>query len=77
MCVGKITEEEFLEYMLVHMGKATKQDFRRIREEFRKLDFDKNGIIDAQDIDMLHRPPPRGALTTGHGKEDIRNVFAL
>lgn len=44
---------EFLEYMLVNMGKVSKIDVERVKAQFRELDVDGSGALDAEDIRIM------------------------
>eukprot|EP01099_Mayorella_cantabrigiensis_P000324 TRINITY_DN1154_c0_g1_i1.p1 TRINITY_DN1154_c0_g1~~TRINITY_DN1154_c0_g1_i1.p1 ORF type:complete len:203 (-),score=48.74 TRINITY_DN1154_c0_g1_i1:95-703(-) len=47
---GQVSEQEFLEAMLVKLGKVTKADIHEIKEQFKKLDVDGSGFLDEKDL---------------------------
>ena len=44
---------EFMEYMLVKMGKCTKIDIEKVKAQFRELDVDGSGALDQEDIRLM------------------------
>jgi len=47
---GQVSEQEFLEAMLVKLGKVTKADINEIKDQFKKLDVDGSGFLDEKDL---------------------------
>ena len=47
---GDVSEQEFLEFMLVHMGLVAAEDIRNIKERFHTLDRDHNGTLEIADL---------------------------
>ena len=52
---GGIDLAEFLEYMLVKMGKAAQSDIDKIKKQFKELDADGSGVLDQSDIALLNQ----------------------
>jgi len=50
---ASIDMAEFLEYMLVKMGKVSKIDIEKVKNQFRELDVDNSGALDAEDIRIM------------------------
>merc|ERR1712137_373069 len=50
---ASIDMAEFLEYMLVKMGKVSKIDIEKVKSQFRELDVDNSGALDAEDIRIM------------------------
>eukprot|EP01095_Lingulamoeba_sp_RSL-Kostka_P000406 TRINITY_DN1065_c0_g1_i1.p1 TRINITY_DN1065_c0_g1~~TRINITY_DN1065_c0_g1_i1.p1 ORF type:complete len:328 (-),score=93.10 TRINITY_DN1065_c0_g1_i1:191-1174(-) len=50
---GQVDPKEFLEYMLVHMGKVDQATIQHINNQFNKLDADNSGYLDYDDLDSL------------------------
>eukprot|EP00008_Paramoeba_atlantica_P010612 CAMPEP_0201475658 /NCGR_PEP_ID=MMETSP0151_2-20130828/1037_1 /ASSEMBLY_ACC=CAM_ASM_000257 /TAXON_ID=200890 /ORGANISM="Paramoeba atlantica, Strain 621/1 / CCAP 1560/9" /LENGTH=328 /DNA_ID=CAMNT_0047855807 /DNA_START=77 /DNA_END=1063 /DNA_ORIENTATION=+ len=50
---GKVSPLEFVEHMLVKLGKVSEQDILELKEQFRKLDTDASGFLDQSDLDRL------------------------
>ena len=58
---GKVSELEFITYMLVAMQKVEDQDLKDLRMLFHRLDKGKSGTIDKQDLvhlSQLNREDP-------------------
>jgi Ca2+-binding EF-hand superfamily protein len=51
---GRVKPYEFLTYMLVTMQKAEQEEIDEILELFRKLDKDKNGYLNQDDLSRKH-----------------------
>jgi len=47
---GQVSEQEFLEAMLIKLGKVTKSDIVEIKQQFKKLDVDGSGFLDEKDL---------------------------
>ena len=45
-----IDKLEFMQYMLVHMGKVSQEDVDKVVRMFEALDEDGSGKLDAEDI---------------------------
>jgi potassium channel subfamily K, other eukaryote len=52
---GKVSQLEYLSYMLVKLGKADQSDITGILAQFRKLDKDGSGELDKDDLVRLDR----------------------
>jgi hypothetical protein len=52
---GEIDKGEFLEAMLIRLGKVTKEDTFPIMKKFDELDADKSGFLDQDDIPESQR----------------------
>uniref|UniRef100_A0A7S4KF57 EF-hand domain-containing protein n=1 Tax=Paramoeba aestuarina TaxID=180227 RepID=A0A7S4KF57_9EUKA len=50
---GKVSEQEFLEHMLVKMGKIQESDIIELKTKFRQLDADGSGFLDQDDLEGL------------------------
>lgn len=50
---GTVNPEEFLIFMLVNMGKVDMDSIHQIQSLFQKLDRDRNGFLDAQDLLLM------------------------
>jgi len=50
---GGIDLAEFIEYMLVKMGKVGQADVDKIKRQFKELDADGSGVLDHDDIALL------------------------
>merc|ERR1712137_389350 len=50
---ASIDMAEFLEYMLVKMGKVSKIDIEKVKNQFRELDVGNSGALDAEDIRIM------------------------
>jgi len=44
---------EFLEYMLVKLNKVSQDDIEKVKAQFRELDVDNSGALDAEDIRIM------------------------
>jgi len=53
--VGEIDKGEFLEAMLIRLGKVTKEATFPIMKKFDELDADKSGFLDQDDIPESQR----------------------
>ena len=47
---ASIDMAEFMEYMLVKMGKVHRSEIIEIKEQFKKLDVDGSGFLDEDDL---------------------------
>eukprot|EP01104_Vermistella_antarctica_P019156 TRINITY_DN7376_c0_g1_i1.p1 TRINITY_DN7376_c0_g1~~TRINITY_DN7376_c0_g1_i1.p1 ORF type:complete len:363 (+),score=103.42 TRINITY_DN7376_c0_g1_i1:68-1156(+) len=50
---GMVSESEFMEFMLVHLGKVNKDDILDIKQQFKKLDVDGSGQLDQADLEQM------------------------
>lgn len=50
---ASIDMAEFMEYMLVKMGKCSKIDIEKVKAQFRELDVDGSGALDQEDIRIM------------------------
>jgi Ca2+-binding EF-hand superfamily protein len=59
---GSIDLAEFLEFMLVKMGKCSQFDIDKIKRQFNELDIDGSGTLDHNDIKraVSEHPTPAG-----------------
>ena len=55
-CSGSVSEQEFMEFMLVHMGLVAASDIQLIRQRFRDLDRDHSGALEAADLTSTSSP---------------------
>jgi hypothetical protein len=62
---GEIDKGEFLEAMLIRLGKITKEDSFPIMKKFDELDADKSGFLDQDDIPLHQRPKAAAAASGG------------
>ena len=51
----QIDMAEFMEFMLVKMGKVSAVDMERVKHQFRELDADGSGILDSNDIKIMQQ----------------------
>jgi len=47
---GKVNEQEYVEAMVIKLGKISKQELNDIKQRFKDLDTDKSGWLDAGDF---------------------------
>ena len=47
---GTVEWGEFLEHMLVKMGRVSELDIADVKQQFKKLDVDGSGTLDAADL---------------------------
>lgn len=47
---GKVSQQEFVEFMLLKIGRVSKSDLQRIKDKFNALDKDNSGELDHDDI---------------------------
>lgn len=47
---GQVTKEEFLCFMLISMGKVSKEDLEKLNDLYQKLDEDNSGHLDLDDL---------------------------
>jgi len=47
---GKVNEQEYVEAMVIKLGKISKQELNDIKQRFKDLDTDKSGWLDAGDL---------------------------
>lgn len=52
---GKVSQLEYLSYMLVKLNKADQDDIDGILAQFRKLDRDGSGELDREDLERIDR----------------------
>ena len=50
---GKVTTEEYIIFNLKKMGKVDEDTINLLRDQFKALDADGSGELDADDIEML------------------------
>jgi len=50
---GEVTQQEFLRFMLVSMGKVTHDDMDRLKELFEQLDANHDGCLQLDDLILL------------------------
>ena len=51
----QIDMAEFMEFMLVKMGKVSSIDMERVKNQFRELDADGSGVLDNNDIKIMQQ----------------------
>ena len=59
---GKVTREEFMQFMLICMGKVSKEDLDKLSDLFQKLDLDNNGHLDQEDLLIMAKRRRRNTL---------------
>ena len=47
---GKVTKEEFLCFMMISMGKVSKEDLDKLSDVYKRLDEDNSGHLDLEDL---------------------------
>lgn len=52
---GEITELEFFTYMVVKLGKTTKEEVEGLREQFRAIDKTGDGFITKEDLELMQK----------------------
>ena len=57
---------EFLEYMLVNMGKVSQMDITKIKNQFHELDVDGSGVLDRDDIAIMKKKALAEAAEQGN-----------
>ena len=86
---NKVDKIEFLQFVLVQTNKVEKQYFDRLKSQFRRLDKDRSGYLDTNDLkDIAERsqkspmyqiqryPSIKLNFNTSEGfKERFKNVF--
>lgn len=50
---GKITPEEYIQFMLIEMGRVDKKEIDELHEQFRRLDVTKSGYLDNEDLLLI------------------------
>lgn len=47
---GKVSESEYVQYMLVDMGLVEKNDISFLKDQFKRLDVTRTGYLDKEDL---------------------------
>jgi len=50
---GKISREEYLQFMLIEMGVVEKKELRELDQQFDRLDKDGSGFLSTWDLEMM------------------------
>jgi Ca2+-binding EF-hand superfamily protein len=50
---GKITEEEYVLFMLVEMGRVTRTELDELFAQFDRLDVNRSGYLDNEDLKLM------------------------
>lgn len=54
---GMVSMEEWLTFMLVMLQKVDREDIDQLKDIFRSIDRNGNGVIDKGDLVNLHETP--------------------
>ena len=71
---GHVDKQEFLEHMLVNMGKITHAEFHGIMDMFDKLDIDRSGTIGPEDV-IVNVPDQMSGANTRMRAADLHEPF--
>lgn len=52
-CDGKVTESEYVEFMLVEMGLAEAGELADLHKQFKRLDVTRTGYLDGEDLRLM------------------------
>ena len=63
---GKITREEYVQFMLIEMGSVSKEELDELFLQFKRLDVTRSGFLDNNDLELMAKL--RGA-TVNSSKE--------
>ncbi|GAX19369.1 potassium channel subfamily K, other eukaryote [Fistulifera solaris] len=69
---GKITREEYVQFMLIEMGLVSAEEFKELAEQFERLDVTKSGYLDNDDLKLMAEL--RGATVKGSPEKDRNNL---
>ena len=50
---GKITREEYVQFMLIQMGKVGEREFDELHQQFKRLDVTQSGYLDNEDLELM------------------------
>ena len=59
---GKITREEYVQFMLIQMGKVGENELEELHQQFKRLDVTQSGYLDNDDLELMAKL--RGANVT-------------
>lgn len=62
---GKITREEYVQFMLVEMGLVSTTELDELYSQFSRLDIDKSGYLDNADLEFIAKLRGAKVLTSG------------
>ncbi len=65
---GKITREEYVQFMLIEMGLVSAEEFKELAEQFERLDVTRSGYLDNDDLKLMAEL--RGATVKGSPEHD-------
>lgn len=65
---GKITREEYVQFMLIEMGLVSAGEFAELAEQFDRLDVTRSGYLDNEDLKLMAKL--RGATVKNLGEDD-------
>jgi potassium channel subfamily K len=60
---GKITREEYVDFMLIEMGRVSKDELDELSVQFDRLDVTRSGYLDENDLKLMAKL--RGAKVKG------------
>jgi potassium channel subfamily K len=60
---GKITREEYVDFMLIEMGRVSKDELDELSMQFDRLDVTRSGYLDEDDLKLMAKL--RGAKVKG------------
>ena len=60
---GKITREEYVDFMLIEMGRVSKDELDELSMQFDRLDVTRSGYLDGNDLKLMAKL--RGAKVKG------------
>ena len=50
---GKITREEYIQFMLIEMGRVDKKEIDELDKQFDRLDVTRSGYLDNEDLELM------------------------
>lgn len=60
---GKITREEYVQFMLIEMGRVDQKELDELYHQFERLDVTRSGYLDNEDLKLMAKL--RGAKVKG------------
>lgn len=66
---GKITQEEYIFFMLIEMGRVDRNELEELRRQFVKLDVTRSGYLDKEDLKLMAEL--RGASVMDSSSNDL------
>ena len=60
---GKITREEYVQFMLLKMGRVSPDEIKELHAQFHHLDVSRSGYLDNEDLELMAKL--RGAKVKG------------